>query len=86
MGFSPEGWAKATRSCKRLMAVAIQTAADFSSLMPRDVATHDLRRAYPHVDAFFQQKRRFDPENPFTSRFFEFYRPHFFARRTSASD
>jgi hypothetical protein len=38
------------------------------------------------MDAFFQQKHRFDMENRFTSRFFEYYRPHFLARRVAASD
>ena len=51
----------------------------------REVEVEDLRQAYPNIDAFFQAKHRYDPENRFSSRFFEFYRPKFLARRAASA-
>lgn len=83
---SPEGWAKSNALTQRLIRLAIQNSGTFYLTYGREVEPGDLRRAYPNMDAFFQQKHRFDPENRFTSRFFEFYRSHFLARRAAAGD
>jgi hypothetical protein len=32
-----------------------------------------LRRAYPHVDAFFSAKRKYDPEELFSNKFYNKY-------------
>jgi FAD/FMN-containing dehydrogenase len=83
---SPEGWAKSNALTQRLIRLAAQNGGTFYLTYAREVEPDDLRRAYPNMDAFFQQKHRYDPDNRFTSRFFEFYRPHFLARRAAASD
>jgi len=83
---SPEGWAKSNALAQRLIRLAIQNGGTFYLTYAREVEPDDLRHAYPNMDAFFQQKHRFDMENLFTSRFFEYYRPHFLARRVAASD
>jgi len=83
---SREGWDKSNALTQRLIRLATQNGGTFYLTYAREVEPGDLRRAYPNMDAFFQQKHRFDPENRFTSRFFEFYRPHFLARRAAASD
>jgi hypothetical protein len=36
------------------------------------------------MDGFFEAKHRYDPENRFTSRFFELYRRKFLARHVVA--
>jgi decaprenylphospho-beta-D-ribofuranose 2-oxidase len=83
---SPEGWAKSNALTQRLIRLAAQNGGTFYLTYAREVEPDDLRRTYPNLDAFFQEKHRFDPENRFTSRFFEFCRPHFLARRAAASD
>src|SRR5215467_11518215 len=80
---SPEGWAKSNALTQRLTRLAVQNAGTFYLTYAREVDVEDLRRAYPNIDAFFQQKYRFDPENRFTSRFFEYYKAHFLARRAA---
>ena len=81
---SPGGWAKSNALTQRLIRLAIQNGGTFYLTYAREVEPDNLRLAYPTMDAFFQQKNRFDPENRFTSRFFEFYRPYFLARRAAA--
>ena len=83
---SSEGWAKSNTFTQRLTRLAIQSGGTFYLTYAREVEPDDLRLAYPAIDAFFQHKHRFDPENRFTSRFFEYYRPHFLAHRAAASD
>jgi hypothetical protein len=50
------------------------------------VEVDDLRQTYPRIDEFFQAKHRYDPENRFTSRFFELYRARFLARRAASAN
>ena len=83
---SPEGWAKSNALTQRLIRLAVQNGGTFYLTYAREVQPDDLRHAYTNMDAFFQQKHRFDPDNRFTSRFFEFYRPHFLARRSATGD
>jgi FAD/FMN-containing dehydrogenase len=79
-----EGWAKSNALTQRLTRLAVQNGGTFYLTYAREVDVEDLRRAYPNIDAFFMHKHRFDPENRFTSRFFEFYKPHFLLRRAAA--
>ncbi len=81
-----EGWAKSNALTQRLTRLAVQNDGTFYLTYAREVDPEDLRRAYPKMDAFFQQKHRFDPESRFTSRFFEFYKSQFLARRAAAGD
>jgi len=78
-----EGWTKSNALTQRLTRLAVQNGGTFYLTYAREVDVEDLRRAYPNIDAFFQQKYRFDPENRFTSRFFEYYKAHFLARRAA---
>ena len=81
---SPEGWAKSNALTQRLTRLAVQNGGTFYLTYAREVEPDDLRRAYPKIEEFFRQKHRFDPENRFTSRFFEFYTSHFVVRRAAA--
>jgi FAD/FMN-containing dehydrogenase len=83
---SPEGWAKSNALTQQLTRIALQNGGTFYLTYSREVDVEDLRGTYPNIDAFFLQKHRFDPENRFTSRFFEFYKSSFLARRAAASD
>jgi len=83
---SSEGWAKSNALTQRLTRLAVENGGTFYLTYAREVDPEDLRRAYPNMDAFFEQKHRFDPENRFTSRFFEFHKSHFMARRAAAGD
>jgi decaprenylphospho-beta-D-ribofuranose 2-oxidase len=81
---SREGWAKSSALTQRLTRLAVQNGGTFYLTYAREVEPDDLRRAYPNMEAFLRQKHRFDPENRFTSRFFEFYTSHFVTRRAAA--
>ena len=81
---SSEGWAQSNSLTQRLTRLAVENGGTFYLTYAREVDPDDLRRAYPKMDDFFLQKCRFDPESRFTSRFFEFYKAHFLARRTAA--
>jgi FAD/FMN-containing dehydrogenase len=83
---SSEGWAKSNALTQRLTRLAVENGGTFYLTYAREVDPEDLRRAYPNMDTFFEQKHRFDPENRFTSRFFEFYKSHFLARRAAVGD
>jgi FAD/FMN-containing dehydrogenase len=83
---SSEGWAKSNALTQRLTRFAMENGGTFYLTYAREVEISDLRRAYPNIAGFFQQKHRFDPENRFTSRFFEFYKSHFLTRRAAAGD
>jgi hypothetical protein len=73
---TPEGRAKSNTLTQQLIRLAVQNGGTFY--------LDDLRRAYPRIDEFFQAKHRYDPENRFTSRFFELYRSKFLARRAAS--
>lgn len=70
---SSEGRAKAGEFISRLTGLALNCGGTFYLTYIRDTEMDCLRQAYPGVDAFFQRKRLADPENRFTSRFFEVY-------------
>jgi FAD/FMN-containing dehydrogenase len=83
---SPEGRAKSNTLTQQLIRLAVQNSGTFYLTYAREVELSDLRQAYPRIDEFFQAKHRYDPENRFTSRFFELYRPKFLARRAASGN
>lgn len=80
---SPDGQAKGKALIQRLTRLALENEGTFYLTYARDVELEDLRRAYPGIDTFFRVKHRIDPENRFTSRFFELYRKKFLASRAA---
>jgi hypothetical protein len=82
---SADGRAKANTLIQRLTRLAIQCHGTFYLTYVRHVELGDLRRAYPHIELFFQAKHRFDPQNRFTSRFFRLYGQKFPAARAASA-
>jgi len=78
---SAEGRAHAHALFQRLIALALDYGGTFYLTYARDVAVKDLKRAYPRIEEFFRAKRRFDPEDRFTSRFFQLYAEQFASAR-----
>jgi decaprenylphospho-beta-D-ribofuranose 2-oxidase len=68
---STEGRAKGDELIKRLNSLALRSNGTFYLTYARDLDHDTLRQAYPGIDAFFEKKHTVDPENRFTSRFFE---------------
>jgi decaprenylphospho-beta-D-ribofuranose 2-oxidase len=68
---SAEGRARGDQLIQRLNRLALGCKGTFYLTYARDLDADILRRAYPAIDAFFEKKRAVDPENRFTSRFFE---------------
>lgn len=81
-----EGWAMSNQLAEQLTRLAVHHCGTFYLPYAREVEVEDLRRAYPKMDKFFEQKHRWDPENRFTSRFFEFYKTRFQAGRAATAD
>lgn len=82
---SAEGRAKGTALIQRLTRLAIEHDGTFYLTYIRDLETEDLRRAYPNIDLFFEAKRRYDPQNRFTSRFFQNYSGKFVTTRAASA-
>ena len=82
---SPEGRAKGNALTQQLTRLAVQNGGTFYLTYAREVELEDLRQAYSRIEEFFQAKHRYDPENRFSSRFFELYRPKFLARRAASA-
>ena len=70
---SAEGRAKGDELVKRLNRLALRSEGTFYLTYARDLDADILKRAYPGMDAFFEKKHAVDPENRFTSRFFEMH-------------
>ena len=68
---SADGRAKANALIDRLVHLAVNCRGTFYLTYARDLEMECLRNAYGEIDAFFQMKHAVDPENRFTSRFFE---------------
>lgn len=81
---SPEGRAKSNALTQQLIRLALQNGGTFYLTYAREVDLADLRQAYPNMEAFFEAKRLYDPENRFSSRFFELYRPMLLRRRAAS--
>src|SRR5260370_34360907 len=68
---SAAGRARGDELIKRLNHLALQCEGTFYLTYVRDLDRETLKQAYPGIDAFFQKKHSVDPENRFTSRYFE---------------
>jgi FAD/FMN-containing dehydrogenase len=82
---SPEGRAEGTSMVQRLIRLAIECGGTFYLTYAREVSLEDLRRAYPNIDGFFQAKHNYDPQNRFTSGFYEQYKENFVTRRAASA-
>ncbi len=82
---SPEGRARGRELVVRLTRLALHHEGTFYLTYARDVEFADLKRAYSGIDAFFEAKHRIDPQNRFTSRFFELYKQNPLLTRTVAA-
>ncbi len=70
---STEGRASGDELIKRLNSLVLRSKGTFYLTYARDLDHDSLRQAYPEIDAFFEKKHAADPENRFTSRFFEMH-------------
>jgi len=77
---SAAGRARGDELIKQLNRLALLCEGVFYLTYVRDLDRDTLRQAYPGIDAFFQKKHAIDPENRFTSRFFEMHGKHELAR------
>jgi FAD/FMN-containing dehydrogenase len=68
---STDGRAKADKLISQLVQLAVNCDGTFYLTYARDLEMDCLRKAYSGIDTFFQEKHAVDPENRFTSRFFE---------------
>jgi FAD/FMN-containing dehydrogenase len=83
---SAEGRARGDELIKRLNHLSLQCEGTFYLTYLRDLDKDTLRQAYPGIDAFFQKKHAFDPENRFTSRFFENHGKRELAKRAASGN
>jgi len=70
---SAGGRARGDELIRRLNSLALRSKGTFYLTYARDLDADSLRQAYPGINAFFEKKRAADPENRFTSRFFEMH-------------
>lgn len=82
---SAEGRERAKTLIQRLTRLALQFRGCFYLTYARDVELEDLRQAYPKISSFFQAKHRFDPQNRFTSRFFQLYSQNLLATNAASA-
>ncbi len=57
----------------RLTRLALQSEGTFYLTYARGLDAHTLRQAYPGIESFFKEKLAVDPENRFTSGFYEMH-------------
>ena len=81
---SADGRAKANALINRLSHLAVNCGGTFYLTYARDLEMDCLRKAYSEIDAFFQKKHAVDPENRFTSRFFELNGKRRLARKAAS--
>jgi FAD/FMN-containing dehydrogenase len=81
---SAAGRARGDELIKRLNHLALQCEGTFYLTYVRDLDRETLKQAYPGIDAFFQKKHSVDPENRFTSRFFEMHGRRELAKRAAS--
>jgi decaprenylphospho-beta-D-ribofuranose 2-oxidase len=81
---SADGRAKANALIDRLVQLAVNCGGTFYLTYARDLEMDCLRKAYSEIDAFFQKKHAVDPENRFTSRFFELNGKRGLARKAAS--
>jgi len=82
---STDGRAKANALINRLERLAVNCGGTFYLTYARDLEMDCLRKAYSEIDAFFQKKHAVDPENRFTSRFFELNGKRGFASKATSA-
>ena len=70
---SADGRAKANALINRLVRLAVNCGGTFYLTYARELEMDWLRKAYSEIGVFFQRKHAVDPENRFTSRFFELH-------------
>jgi len=70
---SKEGRARGDALIHQLNRLALNCKGTFYLTYARDLDAESLRQAYPGIERFFQMKHAIDPENRFTSRFFEMH-------------
>jgi len=70
---STQGRAEGDRLINRMNRLAMDCQGTFYLTYSRDLTIEELRQAYPGIDEFFGKKYSVDPENRFTSRFFEMH-------------
>ena len=70
---SMEGRARGDELIRRLNRQTLQCGGTFYLTYLRDLDMESLQQAYPAIDVFFEAKHAMDPENRFTSRFFQLY-------------
>ena len=81
---SADGRAKANGLINRLVHLAVNCGGTFYLTYARDLEMDCLRKGYREIDAFFQKKHAVDPENRFTSRFFELHGKRGLARKAAS--
>ena len=81
---SANGRAKANGLINRLVHLAVNCGGTFYLTYARDLEMDCLRKGYREIDAFFQKKHAVDPENRFTSRFFELHGKRGLARQAAS--
>jgi len=82
---SPEGRLYSHKLIQRLTRLALEHGGTFYLTYARDVGVSDLKKAYPRIEEFFEAKRRFDPGQLFTSRFFDLYASRFSSVRAAVA-
>ncbi len=80
---SAAGRARGDELIRRLNRLALQCRGTFYLTYVRDLDRDSLKQAYPGIDAFFQKKHAVDPEDRFTSRFFELHGKRKLAKRAA---
>src|SRR5437016_9871187 len=81
---SADGRATANALINRLSHLAVNCGGTFYLTYARDLEMGCLRKSYSEIDAFFQRKHAVDPENRFTSRFFELNGKRGLARKAAS--
>jgi len=83
---SADGRAKANALINRLVRLAVNCGGTFYLTYARELEMDWLRKAYSEIGAFFQRKHAVDPENRFTSRFFELHGKLALARKAASGE
>ncbi|MES3037081.1 MAG: FAD-binding oxidoreductase [Bdellovibrionota bacterium] len=73
-GLSAEEVAKAQFWTERIVDLALSVKGNYYLAYQRYPTKEQIRKAYPQIDKFFAQKKRFDPNEIFYSKFYEHYK------------
>jgi hypothetical protein len=73
VGLSPEAQAHAQAVTRQLVDAAIQNGGTYYLTYQLYPSPEQLHRAYPNAQRAFERKRFYDPEERFTSQFYEKY-------------